>query len=798
MTTHEDTKDNLAPLANPVVPVTHGRAGFPAVPIPFLPSFKSPSSPITVTDQEVAKRGKASSPVPDMDGSRSIDVDDQALDSNAGLQPAARVDLMDHGLGSPKVSYVQVVAGTNTQMVVEPSPCLDDVIVNSDDVKVDKSGPFPSVEFSEQPQWALQLVDLVNGYFLVMFENGYDYDHVLEGGPWTVFGSYLIVQPWSRDFSTSASFPNHMVWVRIQMVKTDYNTHMGDMGRFARLAVMVPLFKPLISRVKIDGTIYRLEYEGLQRICFSYGKYGHSMELCHAGQGSKVPHSDSFRAPVYKPWMIAPSMHHQPCKDSNRSKVSSTNSSSSGGFHFPILEDSVEKELASSDDRVELFSVERSWVFSLYVGSDLCDSSESPVNQGVASNTRGLAANVIISIGNQITRVESHVVQSVASNHSTISILDVVNERCRQSLINVGGRQVVFRRGVGDSLKANLKSRKGKENKPPFAASGEVDHAIPPIMVPSEVGAIRTSEPNAPRGLSGGIWLLWNGHLHGSFSLLCTIVLTFPFVVDCETVWRLSIRIWTCRGFWVGTLTLFYGGAIRGNGVSELFHDFIFDNGLLEVTFQGEVFTWKRGLWKCLDRRLFNDSLANCFLDSISSHLDRVGSGYCSLFSIILGMLAHSWNESVFRHIGKKKRELLARLPSIDRALQVRHSDFLVQLDFDLRAELAVVLNIKRVSGFKNLRFSGGEWCSDQTVLSDWVVLFYQELFTSSIDIDVSLAIMGCFRPYTAAMLGFRLYERSVLDCMISVLWLVRLCSNNHPLFGVLMIRRSIGAPQSG
>ncbi|KAK9033917.1 hypothetical protein V6N11_050097 [Hibiscus sabdariffa] len=161
-------------------------------------------------------------------------------------------------------------------------------------------------------------------------------------------------------------------------------------------------------------------------------------------------------------------MRRQPCKDFNRSKVSSTNPSSSGGSHFPILEDSVEKKLASSGDQVELFSVERSWFVALHVG-------------------------VITSVGNQITRVKSHVVQSVAGNHSTISILDAANERCQQSLVNVGGQQVVSRRGVGDSLKANSKLRKGIS----FAASGEVDHAIASIMVPRGVGVIGTSESNA-------------------------------------------------------------------------------------------------------------------------------------------------------------------------------------------------------------------------------------------------------------------------------------------------------------
>ncbi|KAK8496625.1 hypothetical protein V6N11_027749 [Hibiscus sabdariffa] len=75
-----------------------------------------------------------------------------------------------------------------------------------------------------------------------------------------------------------------------------------------------------------------------------------------------------------------------------------------------------------------------------------------------------------------------------------------------------------------------------------------------------------------------------------------------------------------------------YGGTIRGNGTSHLLQDFIFDNGLIEVEFQGDEFTWNRGqLWKHLDRCLYNSSWANYFPSSIVSHFDCVGSDHCPL-----------------------------------------------------------------------------------------------------------------------------------------------------------------------
>ncbi|KAK8613230.1 hypothetical protein V6N13_100997 [Hibiscus sabdariffa] len=77
--------------------------------------------------------------------------------------------------------------------------------------------------------------------------------------------------------------------------------------------------------------------------------------------------------------------------------------------------------------------------------------------------------------------------------------------------------------------------------------------------------------------------------------------------------------------------------------------DFVFDIGLLEVVFHGGEFTWKHERTrKHLDHCLFNEKW----------------------FLVIL------------------EKELLARLRVIDKALCKAHSDFLVQLDLELRAEL--------------------------------------------------------------------------------------------------------------
>ncbi|KAL4281257.1 hypothetical protein GQ457_03G022950 [Hibiscus cannabinus] len=153
-----------------------------------------------------------------------------------------------------------------------------------------------------KPIGDLQLVDLENNYFWVRFKDEKDCAYALTEGPWTIYGSYLTVQPWSRSFSTSEKHPSSViVWVRLpglpyryyckalfrrianlvgKVVRVDYNTKAEEMGKFARLVVMVDLNKPLRSCIGIDDFVQKLEYEGLNQICFGCGVYGHSKEVC--------------------------------------------------------------------------------------------------------------------------------------------------------------------------------------------------------------------------------------------------------------------------------------------------------------------------------------------------------------------------------------------------------------------------------------------------------------------------------------------------------------------------------------
>ncbi|KAK8511484.1 hypothetical protein V6N13_024117 [Hibiscus sabdariffa] len=80
---------------------------------------------------------------------------------------------------------------------------------------------------------------------------------------------------------------------------------------------MVDLNKPLKSCIGIDNFVQRLEYEGLQNICYGCGVYGHSQEECTVGRVDPNAERETSRvvgprlevdgslSERYGPWMVA-------------------------------------------------------------------------------------------------------------------------------------------------------------------------------------------------------------------------------------------------------------------------------------------------------------------------------------------------------------------------------------------------------------------------------------------------------------------------------------------------------------
>lgn len=63
-------------------------------------------------------------------------------------------------------------------------------------------------------------------------------------------------------------------------IKVDTNTTVVVRGHFAKVCVEIELNQALISQFTFDGTIYKVEYEGLHTICFAYGCFRCKQDIC--------------------------------------------------------------------------------------------------------------------------------------------------------------------------------------------------------------------------------------------------------------------------------------------------------------------------------------------------------------------------------------------------------------------------------------------------------------------------------------------------------------------------------------
>ena len=137
---------------------------------------------------------------------------------------------------------------------------------------------------------------------MVRFTSADDYEFVMTQGPWMLGDSYLTIRKWVPNFIADEAPMRHLTaWVRIPnlsveyfdktilhrigskigtVIKIDRNTESMDRGQYVRFCVEVDLSKPLLSKFKLNGRIWKIQYEGLKMICFKCGHLGHKEDSC--------------------------------------------------------------------------------------------------------------------------------------------------------------------------------------------------------------------------------------------------------------------------------------------------------------------------------------------------------------------------------------------------------------------------------------------------------------------------------------------------------------------------------------
>ncbi|XP_010513494.2 PREDICTED: uncharacterized protein LOC104789504 [Camelina sativa] len=162
-----------------------------------------------------------------------------------------------------------------------------------------------------KPKGPMFVMDLPRQFFMVRFEREDEYLAALSGGPWRVFGSYLMVQAWSSEFNPlTDEIVTTPVWVHLtnipvhfyhrsilmgiakglgKPVRVDLTTLNFERARFARICVEVDLKKPLKGSVMVNGERFYVLYEGLTNICSLCGLYGHLVHSCPQNRRDVLP-----------------------------------------------------------------------------------------------------------------------------------------------------------------------------------------------------------------------------------------------------------------------------------------------------------------------------------------------------------------------------------------------------------------------------------------------------------------------------------------------------------------------------
>ncbi|KAJ4838324.1 hypothetical protein Tsubulata_043031 [Turnera subulata] len=271
--------------------------------------------------------------------SHEIDMDEAEGRSPLERQPSICTDSTPVQMGFPPLSYKDKLAtGTTTESeeefwIEEEEPEFEegDVIVREGEngpvielskafkKRLDKPWQsavvvkllgrpigYKALKTKLQSMWKTEglfrLIDMENDFYVVRFRSNADYIHALTEGPWTIFGHALCVQPWSPGFrETTGKVEQDVVWVRFpdlslnryhsrilkvmgnligKAVKVDYHTEKTQRGKFAKMAVVVDLTKPLKGTLNLEGETIKVGYEGLPHICYFCGRYGHNEVVC--------------------------------------------------------------------------------------------------------------------------------------------------------------------------------------------------------------------------------------------------------------------------------------------------------------------------------------------------------------------------------------------------------------------------------------------------------------------------------------------------------------------------------------
>ncbi|KAL4311375.1 hypothetical protein GQ457_01G022070 [Hibiscus cannabinus] len=716
-----------------------------------FPPLERPASPTLLEQQRSAKKAKGNSEIDSGHDSMTID-DDQSVGSTV-----VETDMNQQTEGNQdgeKSTYVGKVMANCSVGIGANGPTSfreDDVTILEDDIILDRNRPIPSIQFSDRvhdqidhnlrsalivrllgrtigynvilsrihallkPIGSLQLFDLENNYFIVRFSNESDYTRVLTDGLWTIFGSYLLVQTWSRNFTTSEKYLSQViVWVRIpglpyryynkalfryialllgKVVRVDYNTTDGFRGKFACLAIAVDLNQPLISCIRIDGKVRKLEYEGLHNICFDCGVYGHSKDCCPLSKkkdevaieaGIDKQHDVLIsESNLYGPWMVVDNKRRRTFNSTRGDTLGASKSKPQSGSRFEVLDVDDGSDQQHNEDVVimgNLTAQEKE-----LQGADGFTASGRPTNvvehvpkivsgfhsairiikdghlsagtMSIESKSMGCAGKVNLEGANKGFKVKklmdskvarSNVVEWVKSAHTridqhTVSGIMVGDGSSERNLAMDG----IPRAPTIVEVEHNSYNEVMSDNRDRMMDSLGGDHGIVADRVVARMG-FPNSYSVETNGFSGGIWLLWDDtvvirvkHVANQFitALVEGSCFQVNFYLTVVYASPMAVKHKLLRGLLAESKPPDHVPWVLGGDFNALLDDEELVGG---------------NLYQRLDRCLVNSSWLDLFSDAMVQNLDQLDLDHRPILLYSQGRLVNN-NQRPFRFISAWK-----------------------------------------------------------------------------------------------------------------------------------------------
>ncbi|KAJ8422859.1 hypothetical protein Cgig2_012713 [Carnegiea gigantea] len=140
-------------------------------------------------------------------------------------------------------------------------------------------------------------------YYVTRSTRPKDYTHVMTQGPWILRDNYLVIREWVPNFiPEEENITKLTAWVPIphwsvqdfnknflllkiggkigKIIRVDDTTTNVKKGQYIQMSIEVDLSKSLLSKIRLNGRIWRIQYDSLHMICFKCGKHCHTEENC--------------------------------------------------------------------------------------------------------------------------------------------------------------------------------------------------------------------------------------------------------------------------------------------------------------------------------------------------------------------------------------------------------------------------------------------------------------------------------------------------------------------------------------